>query len=225
MSLLEFCDVELGFRRQAVLKGLSLEVAAGEIHVLLGRNGVGKSTLLRLALGVLKPGRGHVRAFGLDPVREARQVRERIGYVPDRPDVPPSMKPLELYRFLEVQTPGWDAREVERLHSELGIPDRPFKTLSRGQAAKAMLVAALGGGPELLLLDEPFGGIDAVAKREFLSTLLAEVTGKQCGVLLVTHDLEVASRLGDRCSVLDGGRIADSAPAAPPGVLERRLAS
>ncbi|MEM7199974.1 MAG: ABC transporter ATP-binding protein [Planctomycetota bacterium] len=196
------------FRKRTVLDALSLRLTPGVVTVLLGENGAGKSTLMRLALGVLKPSGGTLRVLGHDPMRRARAVRERVGYVPDVPDAYDWMTPRQFYRYLAPQYPGWDGVRAVARAVELAVPlDERFADLSRGQGMKAMLVAALASSPELLLLDEPFAGLDPLVRDEVLRGVIAGLRDEGRTVLCATHDLEVAARIADRVAVLSQGRI------------------
>jgi ABC-2 type transport system ATP-binding protein len=197
------------FRGKTVLSDLDFELQPGVVTVLLGRNGAGKSTFLRLALGVLKADAGTLRVGGHDPVRKPRAVREAVGYVPDRPDVYEWMTPRDLYRFLKPQYPTWNDDKAVRAATALGVPlTTPFSGLSRGEGMKAMLVAALAHQPPLLLLDEPFAGLDPVVREEVLRGVIGELRSDEHTVLCATHDLDVAARIADRVAVLNEGRIA-----------------
>jgi len=201
------------FRRNSVLDGFDLELARGRVTVLLGRNGSGKSTFMKLCLGLLKPDAGSLEVCGLDPLKRARRVRQAVGYVPDKPDCYSWMTARELYSFLAPQYPTWNGDEVHRLTEALGVPlDRSFGALSRGEGMKAMLVAALAPEPELLLLDEPFAGLDAVAREEVLRGVIGALREGERTVLCTTHDLDVASRIADDAAVLSGGRIVAHGP-------------
>ncbi len=196
------------FGKTRVLEDVSFELPVRGVTVLLGENGQGKSTLLRLLLGLLKADGGSLRVLGLDPVRDGRELRRLVGYVPDQPDNPAWMTPRELYCFLKPQYPAWSQERVERLSKDWEIPlERPFKQLSRGQAARALLVAALGQSPKLLLLDECFAGLDPLARRDLLGGFLAELAEHEITTLAVTHDLDVAARIAERVMVLANGRI------------------
>jgi len=215
------------FGRRAVLDGLDFEPAPGSITVLLGRNGAGKSTLLKLWLGVLRPDAGRVRVGALDPARAVRRVRSAVGYVPDRPDVYPWMTANDLFRFLAPQYPTWNRDAQSRIGEQLGLPlDRPFRSMSRGEGMKAMLVAALAPEPPLLLLDEPFAGLDPVVREEVLKGLLSEFRAGEQTVVVTTHDLDVAARIADRVAVLSSGRIVEQgAPGQPQELLQKVTAS
>jgi ABC-2 type transport system ATP-binding protein len=196
------------FGKTRVLEEVSFALPARGVTVLLGENGQGKSTLLRLLLGLLKADAGSIRVLGLDPLRQGRELRRLVGYVPDQPDNPSWMTPRQLFGFLEPQYPAWDRERVARLSRAWEIPlERKFKQLSRGQAARALLAAALGQSPKLLLLDECFAGLDPLARRDLLSGFLAEIAEREIPTLAVTHDLDVAARMAERVIILADGRV------------------
>jgi len=196
------------FGRRTVLDGVDFTLPEGAVTVLIGRNGAGKSTLMRLALGVLRADAGTIEVCGLDPTRSPGAVRRAVGYVPDKPDAYAWMTPADLYRFLKPQYPTWNDDTVARTAESLQVPMRTcFKSLSRGEGMKAMLVAALAHEPELLLLDEPFAGLDPVAREEVLRGVIGELRSGERTVLCTTHDLDVAARIADMVAVLSAGRI------------------
>ncbi len=221
--IVEVRGVVKRFGGTPVLEDLTFELPPKAVTVLLGENGAGKTTLLRVLLGLLKVDRGELSVLDLDPIREGRRLRELVGYVPDHPDNPGWMTPRELYRFLRSQYPGWNQQRVERLAATWEIPlGRRFKALSRGQATRALLAAALAQSPRLLLLDECFAGLDPLARRDLLQGVLSELGELEVATLLVTHDLDVAARMAERVLVLSGGRIA--AAGTVEEVLETREA-
>jgi len=201
-------DLAVRYGRLRVLDGLSLAVERGTTTVLLGPNGSGKSTLLGCCLGVVRAQRGRIRLRGLDPQRRARPVQASVGYVPDRPDVYPWMTVGDLFRFLRPHHPTWDDDRAQELVERLDVPRaQRFGRMSRGQGMKAMLAAALAPRPPLLLLDEPFGGLDPLIREEVLRNVVGALGEDAPTVLVATHDLEVAARVADRVAILAGGRI------------------
>lgn len=166
---LEFGDLVAGYGRRAVLRGVTLAVPRGATTVLLGANGEGKTTLLRAALGLVAVRRGRIRVAGLDPCARPDDVRRRVGYVPATPDVYGWMRVPDLFRYLEAHYRTWSAARAAALVEALAVPtDVPFCRLSRGQGMKAMLAAALAPEPDVLLLDEPFAGLDPLVRDEVL---------------------------------------------------------
>ena len=212
-SIVDISGLAVRFGRKRVLDGLDLRLADGAVTVLLGENGSGKSTLLRTLLGVVRPKKGLVRVFGLDPLRAHQPVLRRVGYVPDVPDCPPWMTAGDLFRLLRPHYPTWRDDVAAELCERLAVPlATRFKAMSRGQGMKAMLVAALAPEPELLLLDEPFAGLDPLVREEVLQGVIGALRdGQRAGprtVLCATHELDVAARIADRIVVLHQGRIA-----------------
>jgi len=209
MTDVELCAKGLvkRFRKQAVLSGFDLELESGSVTVLLGENGAGKTTLMQLLLGTLKPDEGTLSVLGLDPLKQTKKLRQAIGFVPDRPDVYGWMTSLDLMRFLTPQYPTWSQDRALALLGELRVPKAtPFRKMSRGEGMKAMLVAALAPEPELLLLDEPFAGLDPIVREEVLRGVIGELRESGRTVLCTTHDLDIAARIADHIAVLSGGR-------------------
>jgi ABC-2 type transport system ATP-binding protein len=220
------------FGRKRVLERLDLDVEPGQVTALLGANGAGKSTLFKLALGVLRADEGSIEVAGFDPLKQPRPLRESVGYVPDKPDAYDWMSVRDLFRFLRPQYPTWDASYADSLVASLRIPERTtFKALSRGEGMKAMLAAALAPRPKLLLLDEPFAGLDPLVREEILRGVIAELKDGDRTVLVATHDLDVVARIADRVAILADGAIAKhgtlaevlDAPAADVGDAPAKL--
>jgi len=196
------------FGKRIVLAGVDLEVAPGLVTALLGENGQGKTTLMKLALGVLAPDGGTITVAGFDPLKQPRPLREQVGFVPAQPDAYGWMTVRDLFRFLEPQYPTWDRAYADALVQQLRIPEKTsFKAMSRGEGMKAMLAAALAPRPPLLLLDEPFAGLDPLVREEVLRGVIGELRGGERTVLLATHDLDVVARVADRVAILADGRI------------------
>jgi ABC-2 type transport system ATP-binding protein len=114
----------------------------------------------------------------------------------------------DLFRFLRPQYPTWDRAHADELVARLRVPEQtPFKSMSRGEGMKAMLAAALAPRPPLLLLDEPFAGLDPLVREEVLRGVIGELRGGRRTVLVATHDLDVVARVADRVAILASGRI------------------
>jgi ABC-2 type transport system ATP-binding protein len=196
------------FGDRAVLSDLSFDVARDSITVVLGTNGAGKSTLLRCILGTCAADSGSISVLGHDALREQSAVRALLGYVPDQPDVYGWMTARDLFHFLESQYPAWCGERAAHLLERLRAPrDVRFDAMSRGEAAKVMLAAALAPAPQLLMLDEPFSRVAPPVRDEVLAVFLEEAPISGGAALVTTHDLEVAARIADRVIVLDHGRL------------------
>ena len=236
MTVLSASALSQSFGSNRVLRELNLDLAPGQVTVLLGPNGAGKSTLVRLALGLLRPSSGRLTVHGLDPVVQPKLVRQQTGFVPDSPDVYPWMTAADLCRFLGPQFQSWDQHYADELLDLLDVPrTTPFRRMSRGEGMKTMLVSALAFRPSLLLLDEPFAGLDPLVREEVLAGIIAALRDGERTVLCCTHDLEIAARIADRVAVLAHGRISQhgtveevlqsEAPARVPEQLQRLLAT
>ncbi len=207
-AAIQFVGVEARYGKKRALSDVSFEAPVGSVTALVGSNGAGKSTLIRMIVGLERARAGKVLVGGLLVERNEAAVRRRVGYVPDQSDVYPWMKLRDYFDFLRPHYPSWSPGLAQELaHSyELDLNQR-FRDFSRGQKTKAMLAAALTIKPELLLLDEPFGAIDPVAKDEVLRGIIEGVIDNGCSVFVATHDLEMAARIADRVVVLEGGRV------------------
>lgn len=192
---------------------LSLEVPRGAVFGLLGQNGAGKSTTIKTLLNLHQPSEGTLRVLGLDSVRDAVAVRRRVGYLPEDPFYYKWMTVAELVGFNAAFYPTWDHGLARTLLERLDLPeDRRIEQLSRGMQAKAGLVLALAPRPEVLILDDPTSGLDAVVRREFLEAMIATVQSEGGTVFFSTHMLHELERIADRVGILHKGRLLACAP-------------
>jgi len=209
-TILQASGLHKSFGKLLVLREVNFELEENETAVLLGTNGAGKSTLLKLLLGLDAPKQGSVQIFGRDPLKHGRAVRERIGYVPDHPDVYGWMTALDLFKFLKPAYPTWDDERARRFSEALRFPAKtPFKALSRGEAAKVMLAAALAPSPKLVVLDEAFARLAPPVREQVLEFFVAEAPLEGGAALVATHDLDVATRLADRVFMLEDGSLSE----------------
>lgn len=208
-AALEFDDVARAYGRgRPVLDGVTFAIDAGEIVSLVGRNGSGKTTLLYLAMGMLSPQRGRVRAFGLTPTTDAVAVKRRIGYVSEDHALPTASSIAELIAFHRRVFGRWDEDVEREICERFGLRrEWRISTLSTGQARAAALLFAIGHGPELLVLDEPAAGLDPVARREFLEIAIQFLNRSDAAILLSSHTMSDVERLGSRVLLLDDGRV------------------
>ena len=209
--ILDLRDITRSFTSAPpVLNGVSLQMATGEVVGLLGRNGAGKTTLIQIAMGMLFPHSGSVRVFGMSPVEQPVDVKRRIGYVAEEQVFPPLSSVAEILTFHRHVFPTWDVALEKSLLDRfaLGGTRRRISHLSKGQARQVALICAIAHRPELLILDEPAGGLDPAARREFLETSIQLLNADGSAILFSSHHLNDVERLGGRVVLLDKGKIA-----------------
>lgn len=209
MSVLALNDIHRSFEPGVpVLDGVDLEVNAGEVVGLLGRNGAGKTTLIHIAMGMLHRKSGSVEVFGLDPQHRPIEVKRRVGFVSENQVLPSFLKVHEVIDLHRSLFPTWDedmARElIERYNIRL---NSRIKTLSKGQARQVALLCALCHKPELLLLDEPAGGLDALARREFLESAIQALSDTGTTIVFSSHYLSDVERLAGRVVMLHDAKV------------------
>ena len=206
---LEFLNVSQFYRKGLpVLDGVSFSVAEGEVVGLLGRNGAGKTTLINIAIGLLSPQGGAVRVLGTVPTEDPVAVKRRVGYVSEDQILPPRSSVAELLAFQRYLFPQWDQALERRLLERFALaPRSKIHRLSKGQARQVALLCAVCHRPELLLLDEPAGGLDPVARREFLETSIQLLNREGTAILFSSHNMSDVERIGGRVVLLDKGRV------------------
>jgi ABC-2 type transport system ATP-binding protein len=215
------------FDTVTALDGIDLDVPARSVFGLLGPNGAGKTTAIRVLSTILKPDAGRAEVLGRDVVREAKEVRRRIGLAGQYATVDPNLTGRENLRLIGrlVHLPR---REIARRSAALlerfelsGAADRPVRTYSGGMRRRVDLAAALVNRPPVLFLDEPTTGLDPYSRNEVWE-MIGELVRDGTTVVLTTQYLEEADRLASRVAVVDQGRvIADDTPAR----LKARLGS
>ena len=190
------------------IEDLSLEVERGEIFGFLGPNGAGKTTTIRTLLDLLHPSDGEARIFGMDSRRDSRAIRARVGNLPGDFAFEERMTGGELLRLFAAYR-GIDGTDsiaslASRFKADLS---RPLRELSRGNRQKVGLIQALFHEPDLLILDEPTGGLDPLMQEEFLK-VVGEHRDRGATVFLSSHDLAEVERICDRVGIIREGRLA-----------------
>jgi len=207
-SVVAVTDLSRRFGSKTVLDNVSLYVPQGAVFGLVGENGAGKTTLIKHILGLLRAEGGSVRVFGLDPVSDPVGVLGRIGYLSEQPDLPGWMRVDEFLRYMQAFYPKWDVPYAEGLRRQFGLSlNQRLKTLSKGQQAKAGLLAAQAHRPDLLMLDEPSSGLDPLVRLEILEALIRTVAEEGRTVLFSSHLLEEIERVSDYIGMLHQGRL------------------
>jgi ABC-2 type transport system ATP-binding protein len=208
-AALELDAVTIAYGGKPLLRDVSLGIVPGTVYALLGRNGAGKSSLVRILLGLQRPEAGRALVFGRDPWRERASLMDRIGVVPEAPDAPSTASADLLSAFCGRVHRRWDADAVARRLDRLGVPRRrPFGKLSKGEKGSVHFALALGASPDLLVLDDPTLGLDPVARHELFGDLIGELADRGTTVFLTTHDLAGVEGIADRVGILAGGRLA-----------------
>ncbi|HET9225396.1 MAG TPA: ABC transporter ATP-binding protein, partial [Thermoanaerobaculia bacterium] len=208
MDLVAIDDLSVRYGRRLVLDRVSLGVPEGSVYVLLGRNGAGKSSLVRCLLGEQRPESGRAALLGRDAWSERAGVLREVGVVPEEPDAPPSMTARQLARFCSGLYPTWDGDGFEARLKRFGAPSTvPFGQLSKGQKGQVTLSLALASSPRLLILDDPTLGLDPVARRAVFDELIVDLADRGTTVFLTSHDLAGVEGIADRVGVLREGRL------------------
>lgn len=206
---LETEGLSVRYGRTHVVDDLTLAVPRGSVFALLGRNGAGKSSLLRVLLGQRPAAAGRVRLLGEDPWKRRTSLMARVGVVPEEPDAPPEMTPAQLSAFCARLHARWDATAVAERLRRFDVPaERSFGRLSKGQKGAVMLALALGHSPELLLLDDPTLGLDVVARDEVFREVIGDLADRGTTVFVTTHDLRAIEGVADEVAILHEGRLA-----------------
>lgn len=193
------------------LRGLSFSLRRGEVLALLGPNGAGKTTMVRLIASLLRPSEGHIRVFGYDTVREAAEVRQRVGLLTEAPGLYARMRAEEYLAFfgrLYGMAPAQLAKEVPLWLTRLGLWEARHLRLgeySKGMRQKLALVRALLHRAPLLLLDEPTSALDPAWTHQ-VHGIIRELRDQGHAVIVCTHNLAEAQALADRVLVLKGGQ-------------------
>jgi ABC-2 type transport system ATP-binding protein len=207
-NVIEIEGLTVRYGRLTAVDGLGVSVPAGCVYALLGRNGSGKSSTVRCLVGQRRATSGTARVFGLDAWRRRRQIMERVGVVPEHPDIPPDSDARRVERFLARVTPYWRRKDFfGRLDAFRIAHTQQFGRLSKGQQRQMALAIALASSPKLLVLDDPTLGLDAVARKELFEELIGELADRGTTVFLTSHDLAGIEAIADRVGILDGGRL------------------
>jgi ABC-2 type transport system ATP-binding protein len=195
------------YRQQTALDDVSLQVPSGGVFALLGENGAGKTTAIRILLGLTDPDAGQSQVLGMDSRRQSLAIRQRVGYVAENPT---------LYDWMTVSETGWFAAgfygdgyqsRFKHLTDHFELPwGRQVKALSKGMRAKVSLSLAMAHEPELLILDEPTSGLDAIVRREFLESMVDWAAAGR-SVLLSSHQIGEVERVADTVAIIRDGRL------------------
>ncbi|MCA9017568.1 MAG: ATP-binding cassette domain-containing protein, partial [Planctomycetaceae bacterium] len=197
-SAIKIHQVHQQFGAKIVLDNVSLEIPRGQTLALLGRNGTGKTTLIRILLGLLKPDSGFVEVDGCDPSREAVELRRRVGYLAEDQTMYGWMTPIELCHFLAPFYPAWNQTLADDYLARFHIPrHQRIEQLSKGQNVKLGLTLALAHQPNVVILDDPALGLDTIARKEFNRDLIEHLQAAGRTVLFSSHLLDEVEAVAD----------------------------
>ncbi len=206
-SVFRLDRVSKRYRAQTALNDVSFGASAGTVVGLLGENGAGKTTALRILLGLIDADQGAAQVLGRDSRGQGQQIRREVGYVPEQPTLYEWMTVAEIGWFTAGFYPGGYLRHYRELIKRFQLPaSRPVKALSKGMKAKVALALAMAHRPPLLVLDEPTSGLDSLVRREFLESMV-EVTATGRTVLLSSHQISEVERVADVVVILKQGRL------------------
>jgi ABC-2 type transport system ATP-binding protein len=188
--------------------GLDLRVPRGAIYGFLGRNGAGKTSTIRMLMGLARPTRGRASILGMSWPGDGLAILERTGYVAEKKLLFEAMTGHDLVRFNRPFFPGWSDEVAAKYARQLEIPmDRPFKKLSLGNRTKLCLLMALAQGAELLILDEPTAGLDPVVMDELLKVLIEDYAGEGRTIFVSSHILAEVEKVADWVGIIDQGKL------------------
>lgn len=190
------------------LSDLNLSIAPGTITGLVGANGAGKSTTIKLILNLIHRDAGSIRIFGMDNLEQETAVKERIGVVFDEPCFHDILTPVQISGYMGGLYPRWDAGRFQRYLKDFGLPDKKtIKDFSRGMKMKLSIAVAMSHGAELLILDEPTSGLDPLVRDEILDMFLEFLQDEKHAILLSSHITSDLDKIADTIALLDHGRL------------------
>ncbi len=206
--VLTLTNVCKSFDSKRVLDQVSLAIPPGSVVGLLGKNGTGKTTLIKCALGLLKPQSGRIHVFGEPAWTLSDAAKARIGYVPQTPALYPWMRVRQIVDYQASFYPHWNDELIDGLLAEWNLdPSEKVGPLSVGQQQKLSILLAIGHEPDFLVLDEPAAALDPEARRNFIRTVL-DLVGKGRTVLFSTHITSDLERIANRIVILERGCVA-----------------
>lgn len=207
-SIISLQHLSRRFGHKMAVNDLSLEIPRGSMFGFIGLNGAGKTTAIRMMVGLLKPTAGKIFLAGCEVPKERDAMKSRVGYVPDRPNAYAWMRVGEAINFCRTFYPRWDDARIAGLVKmfDLDLKQR-VKHLSKGMGAKLSLLLALGHDPEILILDEPMSGLDPLVREEFLEGLVSAVAEREQTVFFSSHTLADVQRLADSVGLMHEGKL------------------
>jgi ABC-2 type transport system ATP-binding protein len=207
-NAIETSGLGKSFGNNAAVKGLNLAVPEGTVFAFLGPNGAGKTTTIKMLMNIMRPTQGEASVLGIKSTQLGAQHFTQIGYVSENQEIPEWMTVGRLINYCKAFYPTWDDAFCDRLLKQYQLPlDRPLKSLSRGMKMKATLVSSLVYRPRLLVLDEPFSGLDVLVRDEFVRGVLELSEQEKWTVFVSSHDIDEVERLADWVGIMKEGEL------------------
>jgi len=207
-SVIQFRSVHRKFRKNQVLRGTTFEVEQGRTFAFLGRNGAGKTTAIRMMVGLLSRDAGAIRVLGLDPAVDPLSLRQQIGYLAEDQTMYGWMRCEEILSFMAPFYPTWDHQLALQYAKDFDVPLKTkIKHLSKGQNVRLGLVLALAHRPELVILDDPALGLDPIMRKQFNRDLITHLQGEGRTLFYSSHLLYEVEPVADEVAILDRGVI------------------
>jgi ABC-2 type transport system ATP-binding protein len=205
-GILHTSELRKTYRRAPVLDGLNLAVPESSVFGLIGPNGAGKTTTIKILMNIISPDAGHAEILGIDSRKLAGRDFTRIGYVSENQELPLWMTVDYFLHYLKPFYPTWDDAYAKALVTQFELPmDRKLGHLSRGMLMKAALASSLAYRPALLVLDEPFSGLDPVVREDLIEGLLE--SANETTIFVSSHDLGDIETFASHIGYLDRGRL------------------
>ncbi|HEX8145653.1 MAG TPA: ABC transporter ATP-binding protein [Pyrinomonadaceae bacterium] len=196
------------FGKFEAVKNVSLRVPRGTVFGLLGVNGAGKSTIIKMVMGHLRPTAGEIRVLGRALGEDLLDIRRRVAYVSENRYLYEWMTVEESVRFTRAFHETWDDRKAADLLKRFSLPpEKKVQQLSRGNRARLCLLLALSFNPELIILDEPTSGLDPIVRRDFIENIVAEIAEEGKTVLFSSHIVEEVERVADYVGIINEGEL------------------
>ncbi len=207
-TIIEARGLTKRYRHKDAVRDLNLALPAGRACAFLGRNGAGKTTTIKMLAGLIRPSAGSSSLFGRDSQQLRPEEWRKTGYVSENQELYDWMTGEQLIAFTSALYPNWDKAFEKELLGKLGIPlQRRISRCSRGEKVKLALLLAMAFHPRLLILDEPFAGLDPLVRAEFLDTVLEITRQNEWSIFFSTHDIDDVEKLADDVVIIDEGRL------------------